>query len=199
MPPSSDRSNRSSNGTSRWGRLPVRLAQFALDTSALIAAFLAAYLLRFEFALEPDELEALQQQLPWVVAIQLVALALFGVYRFIWRYIGMREIRAFLGAAAGSAAPLLLGRFLLPENLSVWRIPLSVIVIDTLLAFGGVLGLRTLRRAVFEFQEKRERSANGGASPRKPACSPPGRSWVEATWSSTFGASWTTTAPSKGP
>jgi FlaA1/EpsC-like NDP-sugar epimerase len=147
----------------------VRLAQFALDTSTLTVAFLAAYLLRFEFALEPEELEALQLQLPWVVAIQLVALALFGVYRFIWRYIGMREIRAFLGAAAGSAAPLLLGRFLLPENLSAWRIPLSVIVIDTLLAFGGVLGLRTLRRALFEFREKRERALGGSGSPRKPA------------------------------
>src|SRR5262249_25631886 len=40
-----------------------------------------------------------------------------------------------------------------------WRVPVSVICIDTVLAFGGVLGLRVLRRALYERYERENRTA----------------------------------------
>jgi len=151
------------------GRLPVRLVQFTLDLGTLVAAFLLAYLLRFEFEIPPKHLSQAFHQLPYVVLLQFAILALLGVYSFIWRYVGIEEVKTFLYAACGSALPMFALRLGMPEMLQEWRIPLSVIMMDTLLAFGGVLGLRVLRRGLYEYQEKRRRAANGGGGERKPA------------------------------
>jgi len=160
---------RTVSGKFSRGRQFVRAVQFGLDLTALLAAFWLAYLLRFDFRLPEGTLPDAQRQLPLVVGLQLAALALFGVYRFIWRYVGMAEIRSFVGAAAASAVPLLVLRIALPGSLQSWRVPLSVIVIDTVLAFGAILAMRVCRRALFEYREKRERSENVGSPDRKPA------------------------------
>jgi FlaA1/EpsC-like NDP-sugar epimerase len=143
------------------GRFVVRLLQFALDLGTLASAFLFAYLLRFEFALPEREVANALAQLPWVVLIQFAVLALFGAYSFIWRYVGFEEVKAFVYSAIVSALPLVAARFFLPESLQYYRTPLSVILIDALLAFGGLLGLRVLRRAFYERGERRRRAARG--------------------------------------
>jgi len=48
----------------------TRGLQFALDVGVLVAAFVFAYLLRFEFALPEGELNNAIQQLPYVVLVQ---------------------------------------------------------------------------------------------------------------------------------
>jgi hypothetical protein len=80
----------------------------------------------------------------------------------------MGEIKAFIKAALISALPILMLRLWLPEDLQAFRVPLSIIVMDTLLAFGGVLGLRVLRRAWDEGFAKRHRvrSRNGNGNGR---------------------------------
>jgi FlaA1/EpsC-like NDP-sugar epimerase len=91
------------------------------------------------------------------------ALVLAGVYSFIWRYVGMGEVKAFLYAAIWSALVLAMLRLSLPARLGDWRVPLSVILMGTVLAFGGVLGLRVLRRSVYEVSQRRQHKsqANG--------------------------------------
>jgi FlaA1/EpsC-like NDP-sugar epimerase len=150
-------------------RRVVRAIQFALDLSALTLAFGAAYLLRFEFQLSPEAFADAKAQLPMVVGIQSLTLLLFGVYRFIWRYVGMAEIRTFVASACASSLPILILRLVLPASLQAWRVPLSIIVVDAILAFGGVLGLRVLRRTLFEFQEKQERAEGADNPEKKPA------------------------------
>lgn len=140
-------------------RLPVRLIQVALDLGVLSGAFFLAYLLRFEFAIPEEQLSHAAHLFPYVVLVQFAALALVGVYSFIWRFVGMEEIKSFLMAIFGSAVPMLLLRLTFPEGLYQWRLPLSVILMDTFLAFSGVVGLRVLRRALYERQEKRRRAA----------------------------------------
>ena len=137
----------------------IRALQCALDLFVLTAAFVAAYMLRFEFQIPASQLAEAMYQFPYVVLLQFAALAMVGVYSFIWRYIGMAELRAFVFAAAGSAAPLIGLRFFLPDPYAQWRIPLSVILIDTILGFGGVVAMRLLRRAVYEGREKQRRGA----------------------------------------
>ncbi len=132
--------------------------QFALDVAMLMLAFVFAYLLRFEFAVPEAEINKAIQQLPYVVLVQLGALALAGVYSFIWRYVGMGEVKAFLYAAIWSALALSVARLTLPERLGGWRVPLSVILMGTVLAFGGVLGLRVVRRYLYEFSQRRKRA-----------------------------------------
>lgn len=153
----------------RWlARLLIRRTQFALDLSVLTLAFTLAYLLRFDFAVPADELRRGLVHLPVVVLAQFLTLIIAGVYAFVWRYIGMAEIKTFLAAAAGSALPFLVLRLALPESLMILRVPLSVIVMDTVLAFGGVVGMRVLRRAVYERFEKQRKEANGSHAQKRP-------------------------------
>lgn len=131
-------------------KLMDKRVQFAVDVLVLVLAFQIAYLLRFEFAVPRRVLIEALHQLPLVVLLQITALGVAGVRSFIWRYIGMAEVRTFLKAACWSALPLILMRLFLPDQLQQWRVPFSVTVMDTVLAFGGVLGVRVLRRAVYE-------------------------------------------------
>lgn len=136
-------------------KLLSRQTQLLLDLSILIVAFTFAYLLRFDFALSQSDLSDFVRQLPYVVLIQFVALYLAGVHKFIWRYIGLAEVKTFCKSALYSVVPLLLMRYGLPQALAGWRVPVSIIILDTLLAFSGVLVLRVFRRGMYERYEKR--------------------------------------------
>ena len=139
--------------------------QTVLDFSILLAALLVAYLLRFEFELPASEKYSILIQIPFVALLQFVMLSLTGARSAIWRYTGMGDIKPFLYAALGSVFVLTVMRFELPAAYHAWRIPLSVNLIDAMLAFGGTFGLRILRRGVFERTKRRKQeSANGNGN-----------------------------------
>ncbi len=152
-----------------WVRHLKREVQYLLDFLILAAAFVAACLLRFDFTLPAGTLV----QLPLVVLLQFVTLSLLGIYSFIWRYIGMTEIKSFVKAAVYSLAlsltVVLALRLGLPPKLQGWRVPISVNFIDTILAFGGLLGIRVLRRSLYERFERDPRPRSAAAAERKKA------------------------------
>ncbi|HEX8160352.1 MAG TPA: nucleoside-diphosphate sugar epimerase/dehydratase [Pyrinomonadaceae bacterium] len=157
-------SNENGKNGSRLGlrKLHTKRYQLAVDVAALASAFALAYLLRFDFHVPPDELQREMIQLPYVVLVQLLALLMAGVYTFIWRYIGLAEVKSFFVAAWWSSVTLLGLRLGLPESMEAWRVPLSVILMDAAFAFGGVLAARVLRRVVYERREKRREDAQPG-------------------------------------
>ncbi|MEP6914859.1 MAG: nucleoside-diphosphate sugar epimerase/dehydratase [Acidobacteriota bacterium] len=132
--------------------------QTAIDILVLIFAFEFAYLLRFDFEFGDQPFKDMLHQGCYVVVLQAVALQMTGVSSFIWRYIGLMEIKTFLKAALISSLPALALRLWLPETFQTWRVPFSIIVIDTGLAFGGVLAVRVLRRALYEHDDARQRT-----------------------------------------
>jgi FlaA1/EpsC-like NDP-sugar epimerase len=139
-----------------------------LDLGILVAAFSFSYLLRFDFFIPEERFVHALVQIPFVVLIQFVALQLAGVYTFIWRYIGMKEILTFVKAAIWSFLPIVLLRLVLPQESQMWRVPLSISLIGTGLAFAGVLGIRVLRRGMYERYEKQQNALNGSNGSRKP-------------------------------
>jgi FlaA1/EpsC-like NDP-sugar epimerase len=143
-----------------WGLL-TRRVQVLLDVSVLAGAFATAYLLRFDFMLGPAERQRLIWQLPAVVLLQLLSQRVWGIYRFIWRYIGLSELRAFVGAALTCLAVMLAFRFGMPIGTPKLWVPISVTFIDVGLAFTGTLGIRVFRRMLFEWGE-RERDERRG-------------------------------------
>lgn len=156
-----------------WTRMLYRPIQLGLDLAVLVGSFVFAYFLRFEFSLPDGEMHRMLVQLPLVLLLQFAALGLAGVYSFIWRYVGLREVPSFLKAAAASVAVLLFLRFGLADQFHLWRVPVSVIVIDAALAFGGTLSVRVLRRVLYESYErdKLDRTAThalGARRRRKP-------------------------------
>ncbi len=138
-----------------------RPVQLAADVFVLCAAFFLAYLLRFDFQIEEYYLDNALNQLPFVVFVQFASLFAVGSYAIIWRYVSLEDIKAFLKAALISGGILLFIRLLVSsEQFSRWQVPLSIILIDTGLAFAGLLTLRILRRFVYELAEKRTFQAN---------------------------------------
>jgi FlaA1/EpsC-like NDP-sugar epimerase len=129
--------------------------QAFLDLSVLVAAFVAAYLLRFDFKIPPEELRNFATQMPLVVGLQFVALTIFGARSSIWRYTDLGHVRSFVYAALAGLLVIALLRLGLPKPHQAWRVPLSVNLIDVLLAFGGVYAMRVMRRGEYEYKQKR--------------------------------------------
>lgn len=147
-----------------WARLLSRRLQFFLDAIVLLLAFVFANLLRFDFNIPIGwQLYAIIQ-IPLVILVQFSALNLTGARSFIWRYTGITHIKPFFYAALGSFTVILALRFGMPDALSHWHVPVSVNIIDTTLAFCGTLGLRVMRRTLFERYEKRKRLKGVGVS-----------------------------------
>jgi FlaA1/EpsC-like NDP-sugar epimerase len=146
-----------------WERHLRREVQYLLDIAVLLSAFGLAYLLRFDFAVPETQLHRALVQLPAVLLIQFCVVLVSGIYRFVWRYVGMAEIWVFARGAVISALPVLALRIGLPERFDVWKVPLSIILIDSALAFGGLLAVRVLRRSIYErYERERRQAALGG-------------------------------------
>lgn len=63
----------------------------ALDLALIVFAYYAAYVLRFEHAIDA-EIGKLLRSLPVVLVSQLLAFVGFGLYQGVWRYAGLRDI-----------------------------------------------------------------------------------------------------------
>jgi FlaA1/EpsC-like NDP-sugar epimerase len=130
--------------------LPTQRIQILLDLLVFIGAFVLSYLLRFEFNVPAREMQNELSQILYVVFIQIVALIAVGSYKFIWRYIGMTELKVFGEAALIAVVPLILLRSVLPQSLQFLGVPTSIVIMDTCFAFGGALLLRVVWRALYE-------------------------------------------------
>lgn len=147
-----------------------RPIQFLADVAVLCAAFFIAYLPAVNIQVGEFYYDIALRQLPFVVLVQFSALFLVGAYTLIWRYVSIKDIELFLKAGAVSCAILVGFRFVLTfTNFSLWQIPVSVILIDTVLAFGGLLGLRILRRFFYELNEKKRYQSGKRRVKSKPA------------------------------
>lgn len=131
-----------------------RPIQLMADMAVLCTAFFAAYLPAFN-GISEYNVELALQQLPFVILIQFYSLYVVGAYSILWRYISIEDIKVFLKAAAISGTVLMAFRFLLIfTNFNIWQVPVSVIFVDTVLAFGALLALRVGRRFFYEVNEK---------------------------------------------
>lgn len=132
-----------------------RPAQFLLDIVILTAAFLIAYLPAVNVKLGQFYIDVTLSQLPFVIFVEFAALFLSGAYSIIWRYVSIEDLKIFLRAAVVSGIILISLRFLLIyTDFRLWQVPVSVILIDLVLGFGGILSVRVLRRFIYELNEK---------------------------------------------
>ncbi len=180
--PFSERAENGSNLSRFWSRMLSGPMQMTLDGVVMTFAFTLAYLLRFDFTPSVHYMRSALFQLPAVLLFQFLALHFCGVYRFIWRYVSLLEIPTFLRASLFSAVPLLLMRLLLPPTLAELRVPVSIIVLNAGLMFAMIIGLRVLRRFMYERGERRcvRPTSNSGQSPRNVLLIGAGRAGVAA-------------------
>jgi FlaA1/EpsC-like NDP-sugar epimerase len=134
-----------------------RATQHLIDLAILVVSFGLAYILRFEGIPRDIPLKMLFFQCPYVVLLGVASYYAFGVYRYVWRYLGLAEVRYFALAHGTVATVLLAARLGLPDRLLYARVPISVIVINAFLAFIGSVGVRATHRLIVEHGDRKRR------------------------------------------
>ncbi len=123
---------------------PRTLAVILHDLLAAVLAWLGAYWLRLNLSLPQEYLGAALATLVWVVPLQAVVFWRFGLYRGIWRFASLPDLKRIL-LAVGLAA------LLIPLMLILFRVqavvPRSVLILDPLLLITMMGGNRLAYRA----------------------------------------------------
>ena len=133
-----------------------RTSQFVIDIVVLMAAFVLATMLRFDWDVPWDRWRSLVIVMPYVVLLQYTFLMVFGIPRFSWRYISLRDAVRIFAAIATAGALLVALRLASPTLATHYTlarygiVPLGVLLGDFVLAFIGLTGVRAVRRMLGE-------------------------------------------------
>ncbi|HEY3804360.1 MAG TPA: nucleoside-diphosphate sugar epimerase/dehydratase [Kofleriaceae bacterium] len=140
-------------------RLLNRSLQTFVDVVLLSLAYWLAFLFRFEFAIPSMWLRVLLTTWPYVILLAYGGLAVFGVPRMSWRYIGIGDVGRMFVAISASTTLLVLVRFLGRvvdiHAITIVTIPLGVLAMNFVLAFLALVGIRALRRMQGEASDRK--------------------------------------------
>jgi len=125
-----------------------RVVEVIIDFVIICIAYVSAYLLRFEGVISPENQELLVVSLSIIIPIKLVMFFVFGLYRGVWKYIGLHDATAiFKAVSAGSAISVIMLLFLSRfEGYSR-----SLFIIDWLVLLFLASGVRIALRSFREF------------------------------------------------
>src|SRR5215471_6517711 len=129
-----------------------------LDGLAVGICFYLAFLIRYAGAIPVyDKYQFWSLVIPLTLG-RLLVNHLSGVNRIQWRYVGVTDAIAVARSYLIFSCFLLLLRALLPAS-SIARVPGSIITIEFLLSLMSALGIRIVRRYLFERQSRRSNQA----------------------------------------
>lgn len=120
-----------------------RVLAVAHDLTSVVVCWFLAYWLRFNLDLPGPYLASAYQALILVLCIHAPAYWLFGLYRGIWRYASLMDLRRIILAVSLSALLVAVGVFML----SLPSIPRSVLVLHPILLVMTMGGSRFAYRA----------------------------------------------------
>ena len=140
----------------------TRINQIFLDIFIFAFSFFAAYFIRFEGLPSGIHLKQLGVLIPYIVIARFLLFSIFRIYSIVWRYISISDSLTIFKANSILTIILLLGRGFLPAQFTVLKIPYSVIVLEFLLTLIGTLGIRMLRRLMYESRIRGEYENENG-------------------------------------
>lgn len=114
-----------------------RILEILLDLVLMTLAYYGAFLLRFEGMIQGRQLQIFEHFLPAVLGVETIVFLLGGIYRGLWRYVGIEDVviivQCVVLAAAAAAAVILVAQ--LRPRLSIAVLILNAILL--LLFVGG--------------------------------------------------------------
>lgn len=118
----------------------------AADLAIFVAAFVGAFLLRFDFTLTPFYQGMIARLSPFLLPGKILIFFLFGMYRGMWRYTSLNDLwrlvqASFLAMLFYIAATLFIHGF--------QHVPRSVFLVDAMLTFLMCGGLRLAIRLIY--------------------------------------------------
>lgn len=145
--------------TSSVTRYASKWLVLAIDLLTVALSFVLSYLIRFNLTLNFD-VEMLFLQLPVIVGISLIAFLIAGSYKGVVRHTGVRDVYNIFNAiclASIIAIVLVLTnrQFLFVEG---FTIPLSIIIIHSLLGFIGLTASRYVFKVLHASLVKKDNS-----------------------------------------
>jgi FlaA1/EpsC-like NDP-sugar epimerase len=127
-------------------RVNVVLA-FVHDLVASGLAWCLAYWLRFNFEIPDVFAESMLLTLAWAVPVQALVFLAFGLYRGMWRFASLSDLKQITFAVAVSAAVLSTLLYMIQPQLAV---PRSVLILDPVLLLLAMCGSRLVYRYLRE-------------------------------------------------
>ncbi|UUM21149.1 nucleoside-diphosphate sugar epimerase/dehydratase [Mycoavidus sp. SF9855] len=126
----------------------LALIVFFFDLSAVVVAWLAAYLIRFNGEVPPDFKESALWALVWALPIHGLAFRIFGLYRGIWVFASLPDLLRIVRAVGASTLAVMIGAAMLQPNPII---PRSVFIVAPVFLFLIMGGARALYRTTREF------------------------------------------------
>ena len=123
---------------------PRSLIASVHDLCAAAIAWMVAYALRFNFDIPSNFADAMLRNLLWIIPLQAVVFYGFGLYRGIWRFASIPDLRR-IALAAGTVALAIPALLLMLQRLG--DVPRSVLVLHPILLVLLMGGSRFLYRA----------------------------------------------------
>lgn len=104
---------------------------FGHDVAAAACAWILAFLLRFNFAIPAHYIDNMVHTLLWVVPLQAIIFWRFGLYRGMWRFASLPDLKRILVAVGIGALAVPVVLLMMQQTAVV--VPRSVLVLDPLL------------------------------------------------------------------
>jgi len=125
-----------------------RIVEVILDFLLISISYVSAFILRFEGVVFGLNIQLILQSLPILVIIKFITFYFFGLYRGVWRYIGLYDIIAIFKATfTGSLLCIVVLVFFFRFK----YYSRTVFIIDWILTFLSISGVRVLFRLYKEF------------------------------------------------
>ncbi len=125
-----------------------RIAEVLLDFIFICIAYYSAYFLRFEGPLLVNNMYLIKESLVWIILIKISVFFMFGLYRGVWRYIGISDFFTIFKVVAFSSVASIL---FLTFKFRFRDYSRAVFFIDWLILLFLILGSRFMFRILGEF------------------------------------------------
>lgn len=122
---------------------------FLVHLLVFCLAYLAAILLRFDFAVSPEEWSPWVKSLPWYLAVKMWIFYCLGSFQGWWRYVTFADLAGLLKAATVSTLCIVAIDYFVVEQYQVPRGILLLDLVTTILFFGASRASIRLVRELF--------------------------------------------------
>jgi UDP-GlcNAc:undecaprenyl-phosphate GlcNAc-1-phosphate transferase len=125
-----------------------RVLEVIVDVALICLAYTLSFLVRFEGNIPGQHFRVLAQSFPLILPLKLFIFASFGLYRGVWRYVGMRDLLSIFKAVTLSSL-LVISAITMLFRFDLF--PRSVFIIDWMALLLLVAGSRVLIRVIREY------------------------------------------------
>ena len=131
-----------------------RVLVVGLHLVLIAGANYAAFWLRFDGKIPPEEASYAWQMLPWLLVVRLITFIPFGLYQGLWRYAGIWDLRNIIFAVLSSTVAFYA---LVHWGFGLEFYPRSIFIIDALVLISMMGGVRMTRRLYQEIPSLKPR------------------------------------------